>query len=133
MDPPEKGKQKKVQIQEQSPLIDSGKLFSSTDDDPHLDDAIDMDRGSVGSSSLASRDDDWIQQDYFGASDITEKMLDEQKAKKYLEEQDKPKPVSRILPVFIDVIILLNEGPMSIGSETIRTNTTPACVTAVSF
>ena len=100
-----------MKFADNSPLIDSTKMLGSSDDDPHLDDAIDMNRGSMGSSSITSKDegDDWIKQDYFGGSDITEKILDEQKAKKLLEEKAKPKPMSRILPIFIDLIILAIE------------------------
>ena len=37
---------------------------------------------------------------------MTEDRLNEQRAKEILEEQKKPKKVSRAIPIFIDIIIL---------------------------
>ena len=42
-------------------------MITTDTNDDYLENAIDMDRGSLGSASMTSRDDeDWINRDYFG-------------------------------------------------------------------
>ena len=82
--------------------------FKSNEEDPYLNNVVDMDRDSLASHSLSSRDeaDSFMPQANYFASDVeSEKLMDEQRAKELLAES-KPKKVSRILPIFIDLIIL---------------------------